>query len=127
MMRLNDSARQVQPQASSLRFAGQGIVDAIDRANFAAALAELAHHPTRHSLSTHFQDAARQAADRLRLMGYQVSLENVRIPGGNTLITYSNAGTIVELDPSWNEVQTLTVPVGYASWRPTLYGPPLRP
>ena len=49
-----------------------------------------------------------------------------RLPGGNTLVTYSNAGTIVELDPSWNEVQTLSVRVGYSSWRPTLYGPPLR-
>lgn len=50
-----------------------------------------------------------------------------RLPGGNTLITYSNAGTIVEVDPSWGVVQTLTVPVGYSNWRPTLYGPPLRP
>ncbi len=49
-----------------------------------------------------------------------------RLPNGNTLVTYSNAGTIVELDPSWNEVQTFTVRVGYSSWRPTLYGPPLR-
>lgn len=49
-----------------------------------------------------------------------------RLPGGNTLVTYSEAGQIVELDPSWNEVQTFTVHVGYASWRPTLYGPPLR-
>ena len=49
-----------------------------------------------------------------------------RLPGGNTLVTYSNGGVIVELDPSWNAVQTLTVRVGYANWRPTLYGPPLR-
>jgi hypothetical protein len=50
-----------------------------------------------------------------------------RLPGGNTLVTYSNAGTIVELDPSWNVVQTFTVRAGYSNWRPTLYGPPLRP
>jgi len=51
-----------------------------------------------------------------------------RLPGGNTLVTYSNAGTIGELDASWNAVQTFTVPVafGYSNWRPTLYGPPLR-
>jgi hypothetical protein len=49
-----------------------------------------------------------------------------RLPGGNTLVTYSNDGTIVELDPSWNAVQTFSVRVGYSNWRPTLYGPPLR-
>jgi hypothetical protein len=50
-----------------------------------------------------------------------------RLPGGNTLVTYSGDGKIVELDSSWNEVQTFTVRVGYSSWRPTLYGPPARP
>jgi hypothetical protein len=50
-----------------------------------------------------------------------------RLPGGNTLVTYSEAGQIVELDGDWNEVQTFTVRgLGYASWRTTLYGPPLR-
>jgi Arylsulfotransferase (ASST) len=49
-----------------------------------------------------------------------------RLPGGNTLVTYSNDGTIVELDASWNEVQTFTVRAGYSNLRPTLYGPPLR-
>jgi hypothetical protein len=49
------------------------------------------------------------------------------LPGGNTLVTYSTAGRIVELDPNWNEVQTFVVRVGYSSWRPTLYGPPARP
>ena len=50
-----------------------------------------------------------------------------RLPGGNTLVTYSTDGIIVELDPSWTEVQTFSVRVGYSSWRPTLYGPPARP
>jgi hypothetical protein len=50
-----------------------------------------------------------------------------RLPGGNSLVTYSQAGKIVELDADWNEVQTFSVRVGYSSWRPTLYGPPLRP
>jgi hypothetical protein len=50
-----------------------------------------------------------------------------RLPGGNTLVTYSTDGVIVELDPSWNEVQRFSVRVGYSSWRPTLYGAPPRP
>jgi hypothetical protein len=49
-----------------------------------------------------------------------------RLPGGNTLVTYSGDGTILELDSSWNEVQRFSVRVGYSSWRPTLYGPPAR-
>jgi hypothetical protein len=49
-----------------------------------------------------------------------------RLPGGNTLVTYSSDGKIVELDASWNEVQTFSGRFGYSSWRPTLYGPPLR-
>jgi hypothetical protein len=49
-----------------------------------------------------------------------------RLPGGNTLVTYSTDGTIVELDSSWNEVQTFSSRFGYSNWRPTLYGPPLR-
>lgn len=47
-----------------------------------------------------------------------------RLPGGNTLITYSSDGQIVEVDSDWNEVQTVSVRVGYSSWRPTLYGTP---
>ena len=50
-----------------------------------------------------------------------------RLPGGNTLITYSTDAMIVELDSDWNEVQTFSARVGYSSWRPTLYGPPTRP
>jgi hypothetical protein len=50
-----------------------------------------------------------------------------RLPGGNTLVTYTTDGTIVELDSSWQEVQTFSGRFGYSSWRPTLYGPPLRP
>ena len=49
-----------------------------------------------------------------------------RLPGGNTLVTYTTDGTIVELDSSWNEVQTFSSRFGYSNWRPTLYGPPLR-
>jgi hypothetical protein len=49
-----------------------------------------------------------------------------RLPNGNTLITYSTASEVLEVDPSWNTVQTLTGIWGYADWRETLYGPPSR-
>jgi hypothetical protein len=49
-----------------------------------------------------------------------------RLPNGNTLITYSTDGVILEVDPSWAMVQTLTGSYGYADWRETLYGPPAR-
>jgi len=58
---------------------------------------------------------------------YSSNLGDVqRLPGGNTLVTYASDGKIVELDSSWNEVQTFLVRVGYSSWRATLYGPPAR-
>lgn len=50
-----------------------------------------------------------------------------RLPSGNTLVTYSSDSKVVELDPSWNVVQTFSGPFAYADWRPTLYGPPPRP
>ena len=49
-----------------------------------------------------------------------------RLPNGNTLITYSRAGVIMEVDPSWATVQTINGEFGYADWRETLYGPPPR-
>ena len=49
-----------------------------------------------------------------------------RLPNGNTLITYSTSGVILEVDPSWATVQTLSGTYGYADWRQTLYGPPAR-
>jgi len=49
-----------------------------------------------------------------------------RLPNGNTLVTFSTAGQIVEVDPSWNVVRSLTGNFGYADWRATLYGPPAR-
>ncbi|HSY39740.1 MAG TPA: arylsulfotransferase family protein [Polyangia bacterium] len=49
-----------------------------------------------------------------------------RLPNGNTLITYSTSGVILEVDPSWATVQTLSGSYGYADWRETLYGPPAR-
>lgn len=50
-----------------------------------------------------------------------------RLPNGNTLVTFSNVGTIYELDTAWNVVQTLRASsFGYSEWRETLYGPPSR-
>jgi hypothetical protein len=49
-----------------------------------------------------------------------------RLPNGNTLITYSTAATVIEVDASWSTVQTLTGIWGYSDWRETLYGPPPR-
>jgi hypothetical protein len=49
-----------------------------------------------------------------------------RLPNGNTLITYSASGQIIEVDSSWATVQTLKANFGYADWRETLYGPPPR-
>jgi hypothetical protein len=49
-----------------------------------------------------------------------------RLPNGNTLITYSTSGEVLEVDPSWTTVQTLTGIYGFTDWRETLYGPPPR-
>lgn len=50
-----------------------------------------------------------------------------RLPNGNTLVTYSNAGVMHEVDPDGELVQSIaTGSLGYATHRPTLYGPPPR-
>ena len=52
-----------------------------------------------------------------------------RLPNGNTLVTFSTSGQIVEVDPSWATVQTIksgSSNFGYSEWRPTMYGPPER-
>lgn len=50
-----------------------------------------------------------------------------RLPNGNTIVAYSNAGVIQELDPGGEPVQTLsTDSVGYIMHRASLYGPPPR-
>jgi hypothetical protein len=47
------------------------------------------------------------------------------LPNGNTLVTFSTAGVIHEIDASRMLVQSFSVGVaGYAEWRPTLYGAP---
>ncbi len=49
-----------------------------------------------------------------------------RLPGDNTLITYSIAGFMHEVDEDGGLVRSihLSGPSGFAQWRPTLYGPP---
>jgi hypothetical protein len=49
-----------------------------------------------------------------------------RLPNGNTIVAFSNAGVIHEIDPSGALVQSISGPGGYADWRETLYGPPPR-
>jgi len=47
-----------------------------------------------------------------------------RLPGGNTLVTYSNAGLIHEVRPEGDLVLEITTQanLGYATWVPSLYG-----
>jgi hypothetical protein len=48
-----------------------------------------------------------------------------RLPNGNQLITYSNAGALHELNENWQLLRrTETVGIGYVEHRRSLYGPP---
>jgi hypothetical protein len=49
-----------------------------------------------------------------------------RLPNGNTLVTFSTASRIDEIEPEGSLVQSISGPGGYAEWRETLYGPPPR-
>jgi len=50
-----------------------------------------------------------------------------RLPNGNTLVIYSVAGIMQEVSPAGDLVQSLSAgSFGYANFRETLYGPPLR-
>lgn len=53
-----------------------------------------------------------------------------RLPNGNTLVVFSNAGEIHEVDEQGNLVESLSAGLsgafGYIEARPTLYGPPPR-
>jgi hypothetical protein len=50
-----------------------------------------------------------------------------RLPSGNTLITYSSSRLLTFVDQNWELIQSLSIGVGYASFRRSLYGPPGRP
>ena len=50
-----------------------------------------------------------------------------RLPGGNTLVTFSNDSFIQEIDSQGNlllEISGGGASFGYALWRQSLYGPP---
>ena len=50
-----------------------------------------------------------------------------RLPNGNVLVTYSAQGVIQEVTPKGDVVQSFAgVSFGYAEFRTSLYGPPLR-
>jgi hypothetical protein len=67
-------------------------------------------------------------------MGSVILGDVQRLPNGNTLVVYSQAGEMRELSPTRQLVQTIQTlgqsgskrAYGYADFRPTLYGPPLR-
>lgn len=50
-----------------------------------------------------------------------------RLPGGDTLVTYSNSGIVHQIDEDGNLLLTIDSDgssMGYTMWRETLYGPP---
>jgi hypothetical protein len=50
-----------------------------------------------------------------------------RLPNGNTLVVFSSDGIAHEVSPSGDLVRTIDAGcLGYANFRETLYGPPLR-
>jgi hypothetical protein len=90
-----------------------------------------ASHVFEYSLSTSDDMSATLVEDFVPSNSYHSdALGDVqRLPNGNTLITYSSNGVILELDSSWKVVQSLSVAggsIGYADWRETLYGAPAR-
>jgi Peptidase family M28 len=71
------------------------IVNTLCRSRYADTLAELTSYPARHSLSSHFHDAARRARDRLQMMGYDAHLEEVDLADGKTLnVVADKRGTV---------------------------------
>ncbi len=89
---------------------------------------------TSHVLEFKLSTSGTMSATSVKDYTYGSTSSNVlgdvqRLPNGNTLVTYSVAGKIIEVDSSWATVQTLATSgtsFGYADWRPTLYGAPLR-
>jgi hypothetical protein len=60
---------------------------------------------------------------------YSANLGDVqRLPGGNTLVDFSNASVMKEIDAQGNVVLQINgasgTRFGYALWQESLYGPP---
>ncbi len=73
-------------------------------------------------------DLAGQELWRYDAGEYSANLGDVqRLPGGNTLVTFSNASIVHEVDPQKNIVMEFDgggSRIGYTLWRETLYGSP---
>jgi hypothetical protein len=72
---------------------------------------------------------AGQELRRFMMSDYTANLGDVqRLPGGNTLVTISNASVMKEIDPQGAVVLQINgasgTRFGYALWQETLYGPP---
>ncbi|MBL7255642.1 M28 family metallopeptidase [Paractinoplanes lichenicola] len=75
--------RLPRPATATRRAAGPA--DQISIESYREVLEELTAHPTRHSFSPHYRDAARQVADRLAALGYATRTEPVAVGGRETL------------------------------------------
>ncbi|TDO37333.1 peptidase M28-like protein [Paractinoplanes brasiliensis] len=62
-----------------------GPADDISTESYREVLEELTAHPTRHSFSPHYLDAARQAGERLAALGYATRSETVAVGGRETV------------------------------------------
>ena len=74
--------RAVAARAGAARF--EALVGEVSADEIAAANAHLVSFPTRHALSGPFAEAANWAVERLSSQGYDVRLEPVAMPGGET-------------------------------------------
>ena len=62
----------------------QALVAQLAQPTYGAWHTTLASYPTRHSLSTHYLNAATWACDQLRRLGYQARLEPITVGGGSS-------------------------------------------
>jgi len=72
-------------------------------------------------------DTTKMASEVFRYVGGTSNVlgDVQRLPNGNTLITYSTTGVIQEVTSAGTVLQSFaTDSLGYAMWRPSLYGPP---
>lgn len=87
-------------EAGSRRLAGTevtGLVNEVSADTYRQALEDLTAHPTRHSFSSAYRDAARMSADRFAALGYATREEPVAVGGRKTLnIVADKPGTAPE-------------------------------